>query len=124
MKHSTDTLSPCPDSPNCVSTQSTDTRHKIEPIEYKMSSLDAINKIINIIKSTERTKIISQDENYLKIEFKSKIFRFVDDVEFIFDDDNKIINFRSASRIGYGDLGVNRKRMERIRILFNVVKLK
>lgn len=119
MKHTNNKLSPCPNSPNCVSTQSTDKRHKIEPIEYKISSEDALNKVISIIKSIERTKIISEDMDYLKVEFRSKVFRFVDDVEFYFDDQNKTLHFRSASRVGYGDMGVNRKRMEKIRRLFN-----
>ncbi len=50
-------------------------------------------------------------------EFTSFLLRFVDDVEFLFDDETKTIHFRSASRTGYGDLGANRRRMEEIRSL-------
>lgn len=57
-----------------------------------------------------------QDEDlYLHYEFTSLLLRFVDDVEFLFDEEAKTIHFRSASRVGYGDLGVNRRRMEDIR---------
>ena len=70
-----------------------------------------------MIRSLPRTKLVEEDESYLHYEFTSLLFRFVDDVEFLFDDDTKTIHFRSASRTGYGDLGVNRARMEQVRAL-------
>ena len=106
---------PCPETPNCVSTQSTDEQHKIEPIIYELTQEEAIAKIVGIINSMKRIIIITQTEDYVHAEFKSKLFKFVDDVEFYFDDDEKIIHFKSASRVGRSDLGVNRKRMEDIR---------
>ena len=62
---------------------------------------------------------MEEDETYLHVEFTSRIFRFVDDVEFVFEDETKTIHFRSASRTGYSDFGVNRNRMEEIRRLLN-----
>ena len=62
-----------------------------------------------------RTKLVQEDDSYLHYEFTSLLLRFVDDVEFLFDDETKTIHFRSASRMGYGDFGVNRRRMEDIR---------
>jgi uncharacterized protein (DUF1499 family) len=111
-------LKNCPDTPNCVSTQSTDTVHKIAPINYIGTKEEAINKMVIVINSLKRTKIITKSENYLYAEFTSALMRFVDDVEFYFDDTDKLIHFRSASRLGYSDLGVNRKRMEEISKLF------
>jgi len=70
-----------------------------------------------VIRSLPRTKLVEEDETYLHYEVTSLLFRFVDDVEFLFDDDTKTIHFRSASRTGYGDLGVNRTRMEQLRSL-------
>jgi uncharacterized protein (DUF1499 family) len=64
-----------------------------------------------------RTKLVEENDSYLHYEFTSLLFRFVDDVEFLFDDESKTIHFRSASRTGYGDFGVNRRRMEVIRSL-------
>jgi len=64
-----------------------------------------------------RTKLVQEDESFLHYEFTSLLLRFVDDVEFLFDDEAKAIHFRSASRTGYGDLGVNRARMEQVRAL-------
>jgi uncharacterized protein (DUF1499 family) len=66
-----------------------------------------------------RTTIVTLEEDYIRAEFKSRIFGFVDDVEFWFDDEQKVIHFRSASRVGYSDLGANRKRMEKIRERFH-----
>jgi uncharacterized protein (DUF1499 family) len=68
-----------------------------------------------VIPALPRTKLIEDEELYLHYEFRSLLLRFVDDVEFLFDEKAKIIHFRSASRVGYGDFGVNRRRMEDIR---------
>jgi len=109
---------PCPDTPNCVSTQAADNKHKIDPIQYSGSLSEAKEKIIKIINSLKRSKIITNKENYIHAEFRTATFRFVDDVEFLFDDSEKIIQFRSRARLGISDMGVNRKRMEIIRKKF------
>lgn len=111
------TLSPCPDSPNCVSTQATDEGHAITPFRYKKLRVEAKEALKAVINSLSRTKLVEEDESYLHYEFTSLLLRFVDDVEFLFDDDTKTIHFRSASRTGYSDLGVNRRRMEDLRAL-------
>jgi uncharacterized protein (DUF1499 family) len=68
-----------------------------------------------VIQNLERTKVITETENYLHTEFTSKVMGFVDDVEFLLNDSTKVIHVRSASRLGESDLGVNRKRIETIR---------
>lgn len=110
-------LPPCPASPNCVSTQATDDSHAIAPFRYKKSRAEAKESLKAIVQSMPRTRLVEENESYLHYEFTSLLLRFVDDVEFLFDDETKTIHFRSASRTGYGDLGVNRKRMEEIRSL-------
>lgn len=111
------TLPPCPSSPNCVSTQATDQGHAIDPIRYRKARAEAKEALKQAIRSLPRVILVEEDESYLHYEFTSLLFRFVDDVEFVFDDTTKTLHFRSASRTGYGDLGVNRKRMEEIRRL-------
>jgi uncharacterized protein (DUF1499 family) len=113
------TLRPCPATPNCVSTQAADEQHAIAPIRYRKSRVEAKEALKEVIRSLPRTKLVEEDDVYLHYEFTSLLFRFVDDVEFLIDDEARIIHFRSASRIGYGDLGVNRKRMERVRALLS-----
>lgn len=111
-------LQPCPDSPNCVSSQSTDEEHQIDPLALESSPPEALAKLKKIIQAMERTSIIEEADDYLYAEFKSAIMGFVDDVEFYIDEENKVIHVRSASRIGHSDLGVNRKRIEAIRAEF------
>ena len=110
-------LDPCPSSPNCVSTQAQDAGHAIPPIRYRKSRVEAKEALKEVIRSLPRMKLVEEDEAYLHYEATSLLLRFVDDVEFLFDDETKTIHFRSASRTGYGDLGVNRKRMEQVRAL-------
>lgn len=114
-------LAPCPQSPNCVSSQSTDEQHYIEPFHYGGSMREARETILTVIQSMKRTKIIILIDDYIRAEFVSALFRFVDDVEFYFNDASKTIHIRSASRVGYSDLGVNRKRMEQIRAKYTAL---
>jgi uncharacterized protein (DUF1499 family) len=115
-------LAPCPDSPNCVNSQApaSDAVHAIAPLTYTGTADAAKARLREVIAAMPRTKIVADESNYLRAEFTSQIFRFVDDVEFLIDDAGKTIHFRSASRVGRGDMGVNRNRMEEIRTRFGV----
>jgi uncharacterized protein (DUF1499 family) len=110
-------LAPCPSSPNCVSTQAQDEQHAIAPLRYQRSKAEAKEALRTIVLSLPRTRLAEEDDTYLHVEFTSLLLRFVDDVEFLFDEETKTIHFRSASRIGHSDFGVNRRRMEEIRTL-------
>ena len=109
---------PCPDSPNCVSSQSPDKKHFIEPIRYEGTQQQAKDRLMAVIQGMKRSKIVTVTDQYIHAEFTSAFFRFVDDVEFYFDDVSKTLHVRSASRIGRSDFGVNRKRMEELRSRF------
>jgi uncharacterized protein (DUF1499 family) len=110
----------CPNSPNCVSSQRIDDPHYIEPLTYQGEPKNAIAALTNIINSQERTKIIAAEENYLYAEFASRWMGYVDDVEFYVNPATKVIDVRSASRLGESDLGVNRQRIEKIRGLLKM----
>ncbi|MCU0598005.1 MAG: DUF1499 domain-containing protein [Desulfobacterales bacterium] len=110
-----ESLPPCPNRPNCVSSQSTDPRHAIEPLRYDIPISKAHQKLLKILKNMPRTKIIKEKANYIHAECRTRFLRFVDDLEFLVDDTDAIIHVRSASRVGYSDLGVNRKRVEQFR---------
>lgn len=107
-------LLPLPDSPNAVSTQTDDASRKLPALAIERDSASALDRIVEIVNSMARTKIVKQTDDYLHVEFSSLIFRFVDDVEFFVDAEEKMVHFRSASRIGHSDLGANRKRMETV----------
>jgi uncharacterized protein (DUF1499 family) len=109
---------PCPKSPNCVSTQSDDEKHKIEPLNYNSTLEEAKTKIKEIIESFKRTKLITEEDDYLHYEFRTATFKFVDDVEFYFDDSNKLIHFRSRARMGWSDMHVNKNRMKKVSELY------
>ena len=104
----------------CVSTQSEKSNkyNYIEPIHYEGSQKEALDKIIAIINSLKRTKILKQTDEYIHSIFITFLFRFKDDVEFYFDDNEKVIHFKSQSRLSGYDYHTNRKRMEKIRALF------
>ena len=111
LGYNNDKLATCPDSPNCVSSFESRESHLIAPIK---SSLAEIEKVLL---GLPEANIIQTADNYLYVEFTSKIMGYVDDVEFLFDPDEGVVQVRSASRLGHSDLGVNRKRIESIRAL-------
>ncbi len=111
-------LRPCPDKPNCVISLNGDEAHSIAPILYLTDRGDARAKILKIVLDMDRARIITDQPDYLHVVFTSKVMRFKDDVEFWFPENVNYIHLRSASRLGYSDLGVNRKRVEEIRKRF------
>jgi uncharacterized protein (DUF1499 family) len=110
-------LAPCLATPNCVSTQANinDPTHYITPIKYESDPNTAQAKLRELLESQKLTKIVTQTENYIYAQFTSRLMGFVDDVEFYFTPEAKLIHVRSASRLGESDLGVNRQRIEQIR---------
>ncbi|MCA9472637.1 MAG: DUF1499 domain-containing protein [Nitrospirales bacterium] len=111
-------LKPCPDSPNCVSSHSHDPRHHIEPLAFSGTIDEAKEKLRTILERQFQAHITTDHDFYLHGEVTSPWFRFIDDIEFLFDAERHLIHVRSASRTGYWDLGVNRKRIERLRKQF------
>ena len=107
-------LAACPDSPNCVSTQADRESQRMESLRFAGDPAVALTQLRDVVTAMPRARVITQNENYLHVEFTSALFRFVDDVEFFVDREQRAIHFRSASRVGQSDLGVNRKRMSAI----------
>ncbi len=111
-------LAPCRRTPNCVSSQAdpADAEHYIAPIPFRGDAIAAVRRAVLGI---PRTTIIQTQTNYLYVEFRTPLMRFVDDVEFFHDDQAGVIHVRSASRLGRRDFGVNRRRMEELRALLS-----
>jgi len=105
-------LAPCPVSPNCVSSQSNDKDHAVEPIPFSGTSAETMTDLKKVLSGMPRARTVTATETYLHAEFTSALFRFVDDVEFWLDESARTVHLRSASRIGSSDFGVNRKRVE------------
>ena len=109
-----ETLPPCPDSPNCVSSLAGDERQRVEPFSIQGSPSGAMALLRQVIQGMPRARVTFASGRHLQAEFRT-ILGFIDDVSCVVDEGKGVIQVRSASRIGYWDLGVNRKRVEKIR---------
>jgi uncharacterized protein (DUF1499 family) len=90
----------------------------MDPIPYRGTPAQARERLLGVLRAMPRTRIVKQEPDYIHAVCRSRIFRFADDVELEFDDEAQQIHFRSASRLGRRDFGVNRQRMEAIRNAF------
>ena len=110
-------LAPCPSSPNCVSSDADpgDTTHYVAPLAIRGDASDAWKAAGDAVAALPRTEIITQSDDYLYAECTSALMGFVDDLELHLRPTEGIIAVRSASRLGYGDMGVNRARIESLR---------
>lgn len=112
-----DKLRPCPNRPNCVCSFDKG-RHFIEPLVFDDDADAAFARLKRVVSGWPRTRVVRDEPDFLAAESTSLVFRFVDDVEFCLDRGAKLIHVRSASRLGYSDLGVNRRRLEATRRAF------
>jgi uncharacterized protein (DUF1499 family) len=111
-------LHDCAEPPNCVCSCASDESQRVKPFPITGSIEDTYQRLIAIVSKLRGATIVEQQENrYLRVEFRSLIFRFVDDFELSISESEGVTHVRSASRVGYGDLGVNARRVERIRRL-------
>ena len=108
-------LKGCPKSPNCVSSDAKDKKHAIEPLRLKGAHDASWSRIRDEVAAVPRWAVVTATDTYIHAECKSRIFGFVDDLELYLDSSSGIISIRSASRIGYSDLGANRRRVEFLR---------
>jgi uncharacterized protein (DUF1499 family) len=111
-------LSDCPTKDNCVSSQASTKRYKVKTIPSNGSLDGVMMELSSLIESMPGGKVIEIHDNYMRAEFTTRIFRFVDDLECFYDKENGVIHVRSASRIGYSDLNTNRNRVEELRKKF------
>ncbi|MBI4349487.1 MAG: DUF1499 domain-containing protein [Elusimicrobia bacterium] len=100
----------CGRRPNCVSTLDDRKRRRMEPWAYEGSREDAQRRLEQAVQG----ELADARPGYLHAEFRSKLWKFVDDVEFWLPEHERVIHFRSASRTGWSDFGANRRRMQRL----------
>jgi uncharacterized protein (DUF1499 family) len=110
-------LAPPKRTPNCVSSQAdpADAEHYIAPIAFKGDAAAAAAAMRRAVEGMTDATIIRQEGSYLYAEYRTKLMRFVDDVELLHDPKAGVIHVRSASRLGRRDFGVNRARVESLR---------
>ncbi len=107
-------LAPCPASPNCVSSQADDDRHRIAPLAVQGDPDEAWARLRALLAGRSDTTAVEEGPDYLRVEFRTRL-GFVDDGELALDRHARVLHVRSASRVGYWDLGKNRQRIEEIR---------
>ena len=108
-------LAPCPSSPNCVSSDARDTGHRVSPLRLAVPPAEAWQAVREVVAELPRTRVVTDSGDYLHAECRSAVFGFVDDLELQLRPTENLIAVRSASRLGYSDLGVNRRRVEGLR---------
>ena len=111
-------LAPPKRTPNNVNSQidrTADPQHYIQPLRYGGDARQAWAALRRVVDGMQRVTVVRSEPNYLYAEFSSKLMGFVDDTEFYLDEKAGVIQVRSASRLGRGDHGVNRGRIEYIR---------
>jgi uncharacterized protein (DUF1499 family) len=108
-------LANCPSSPNCVSSTDAGDSHFIKPIAIEGAPDAAWQALLDILEADRSITITASEPHYIRAEARTRILRFTDDVEFLLNREANRIEMRSASRVGYSDLGKNRKRMEQLR---------
>ena len=111
-------LEDCPDKPNCVSSVAQDEKHFIEPIGFSGSAGSAMARMRLAVSNMSGATIRSTTDTYVRAEYRSRLFGFVDDLELLLDPDNSQFHVRSASRTGYYDFNANSKRVEALRDAF------
>ena len=106
-------LAACPSSPNCVSSFARDERHRIAPLAFHGDPESVFARLKEVLRRRGDATVIEEQSVYLRVELRTTLF--VDDAEFLMDRTGSVIHVRSASRLGYSDLGKNWRRMEEIR---------
>jgi uncharacterized protein (DUF1499 family) len=112
---STGRLAPCPESPNCVSSQADRESQRVDALIMPGPADAAWKQIVQAIEVMPRARIVKNEDGYMHVEFTSFLFRFVDDLELVYDGTVPGFQVRSASRAGHSDMGANRKRVEALR---------
>jgi uncharacterized protein (DUF1499 family) len=108
-------LSACPSSPNCVYSADPDADRRVDPLPASGSVDTVLDRLAKLVESQPRATVVRRDGAYLHAEFRSRFFGFVDDVEFLYLPSEGVVQMRSAARLGWWDMGVNRARAQRLR---------
>ncbi len=106
-----DRLADCGRRPNCISSTASNERRRLGPWPLALAAGDAWPRIERAVTALPRTRIVTSEDGYLHAESRTRWCRFVDDLEVVLDAEQGVVGVRSASRIGYSDRGVNRRRV-------------
>lgn len=111
-------LKPVSKKPNNVSTQATDEEKRVAPLPIKSTTAETMSAIKKAVNQYGGAEVKTETEDYLYVIFTTNLMKYHDDAEFWIDQANGVVHFRSASRAGYSDMGLNRKRYDAIAELY------
>lgn len=115
-------LAPCPDKQNCVCSEyAQDLAHYVEPIAFPDTAA-GVEALVRRAVGEIGGRVQMQTKVYLAATFAVPPFRFIDDLEIRFDSRRRVLHVRSASRVGFSDLGVNRRRVESLRTALHAIQ--
>lgn len=116
-------LTPCPSSPNCVTSVpgNAGQGRTLPPLRFAGDPENALAALKWVAENMPGAAFVSREGPLMRFTFTSSLFGFVDDVEFLMLPKEMLIHFRSASRLGYWDLGANRARMETVSARFQAM---
>lgn len=115
-------LKPLGDKPNGVSTEAESSK-RVEPWHFKDSTEETREAVLAAMNSYGGVRLVDSEPNYLRFVFITPLMRFRDDAEFHLDEESRLVHFRSESRAGYSDMGLNRRRFEELTRLYSNVNL-
>jgi uncharacterized protein (DUF1499 family) len=107
----------CPPTPNCVSSQSVEPARRVDPLPARASAPHSMRELRQALARLPGATIVDARPDHLRVEVRTTLLGFVDDLELLVDDASQVVHVRSASRIGHSDMGTNRRRIERLRAL-------
>lgn len=109
---------PCPDRPNCISSLAPPGARYVAPFVFSGDPAAAMTRLRSTLERMDRVTVVEAGPGYLHAECRTRL-GFLDDLEFFWDSDAGVCHVRSASRLGYWDLGANRRRVEAIRRIWS-----
>ena len=118
LGHKDGQLAPMPSKPNAVSSQTQLADKQVEALPYKDSKEQTLAAVKNTLTQMANNEIMASEDGYIYTVFTTAKMHYHDDVELLLDDAAQVVHFRSQSRAGYSDRGLNRQRYEKFRSLY------
>lgn len=107
-------LAELPNKPNAISTQTDNKEFYVEPFPFKENLEKSKVAVLKAVEKYGDSEIVEKEANYIRVVFTTSKMRYHDDAEFYFDEEEKVVHFRSASRVGYSDMGLNKERYNKL----------
>lgn len=120
LGHKDGKLAPMPSKPNAVSSQSLQDDKKVQTLPFKGDASQTLAALTKVLATMANNEVKVSDGNYIYSVFTTAKMKYHDDVELLLDEDQQVVHFRSQSRAGYSDMGVNRKRYNKFRTLYSM----